>query len=153
MWYVRNMADSVQPLQLFMGGDMQMRRILALGIILVSLLMVLSACGAGVGQGEGYRRITAEEAKAMMDKGNVRIVDVRTQAEYDEGHIEGAILLPNEDIPGREAEVLPDKEETLLVYCRSGRRSREAGEKLAGLGYKHVNDFGGINDWTYGTVK
>lgn len=96
-----------------------------------------------------YETITPEEAKAKMDAGNVMIVDVRTQAEYDQGHIPGAILVPNETIGDTLPEALPDQEAVLLVYCRSGRRSKEAAEKLAALGYQTVYDFGGILDWPY----
>jgi phage shock protein E len=100
-----------------------------------------------------YHKITAEEAYEMMQSGEVTVVDVRTQSEYDEGHIENAVLVPNETIGEIEPEKLPDKEAVLLVYCRSGRRSKEASEKLLALGYQNVYDFGGINDWNYGTVK
>lgn len=96
-----------------------------------------------------YKKITPEEAKTKMDAGNVTIVDVRTQSEYDEGYIPGAILVPNETIGDTLPEALPNQEAVLLVYCRSGRRSKEAAEKLAALGYQTVYDFGGILDWPY----
>jgi phage shock protein E len=97
-----------------------------------------------------YRKITPEEAKVRMDSGDeVLILDVRTREEYDEGHIPGAVLLPNEEI-GREAPaLLPDKGAEILIYCRSGRRSAEAANKLVALGYTGVYDFGGIIDWPY----
>ena len=82
----------------------------------------------------------------MMNTQEVVIVDVRTQSEYDEGHI------PNETIGSDLPANLPDKNAIILVYCRSGRRSEEAARKLVNLGYVSVYDFGGINDWTYGTV-
>lgn len=100
-----------------------------------------------------YHKITAEEAKTMMDEQTVTVVDVRTEAEYQEGHIADAVLVPNESIADQMPEALPDKEATLLVYCRSGRRSKEASEKLLELGYRNVYDFGGINDWPYDVVK
>lgn len=99
-----------------------------------------------------YRKITAEQAYEMMNTQEVTIVDVRTQSEYDEGHIQNAVLIPNETIGSEPPSNLPDKNAVILVYCRSGRRSEEAARKLVNLGYVSVYDFGGINDWTYGTV-
>lgn len=100
-----------------------------------------------------YRKITAEQAYEMMNTQEVTIVDVRTQSEYDEGHIQNAVPIPNETIGSEPPSNLPDKNAVILVYCRSGRRSEEAARKLVNLGYVSVYDFGGINDWTYGTVK
>ena len=100
-----------------------------------------------------YRKIAAEQAYEMMNTQEVTIVDVRTQSEYDEGHIQNAVLIPNETIGSEPPSNLPDKNAVVLVYCRSGRRSEEAARKLVNLGYVNVYDFGGINDWTYGTVK
>ena len=85
----------------------------------------------------------------MMDQGNVTIVDVRRADEYEAGHIPGAILVPNETILSEAATKLPDQNAVLLIYCRSGRRSAEAAQKLLSLGYSHVYDFGGILDWQY----
>lgn len=100
-----------------------------------------------------YRKITAEEAKVMMDRiENVAIVDVRTQEEYDAEHIEKAILVPVESIGTQEIDALPDTEQVLLVYCRSGVRSEEAAQKLLAAGYRYVYDFGGIIDWPYEVV-
>ena len=99
-----------------------------------------------------YRKITAEQAYEMMNTQEVVIVDVRTQSEYDEGHIQNAVLIPNETIGSDPPTNLPDKNAIILVYCRSGRRSEEAARKLVNLGYVSVYDFGGINDWPYGTV-
>lgn len=99
-----------------------------------------------------YRKITAEQAYEMMNTQEVVIVDVRTQSEYNEGHIQNAVLIPNETIGSDLPANLPDKNAIILVYCRSGRRSEEAARKLINLGYVSVYDFGGINDWTYGTV-
>lgn len=99
-----------------------------------------------------YRKITAEQAYEMMNTQEVVIVDVRTQSEYDEGHIQNAVLIPNETIGSDLPTNLPDKNAIILVYCRSGRRSEEAARKLVNLGYVSVYDFGGINDWPYGTV-
>ena len=93
--------------------------------------------------GEAYRLISAQEI----------MVDIRTREEYNGGHIENAVLVPNESIGSEMPEALPDKEMTLLVYCRSGRRSKDAAQKLLELGYQKVCDFGGVIDWPYGLVK
>lgn len=100
-----------------------------------------------------YRRITAEEAKIMIDEGNVVILDVREQYEYDEGHIENAVLLPYTEIGEKAATMLPSKEATILVYCRSGRRSEIASKELVSMGYTGIYDFGGISSWPYEIVK
>lgn len=99
-----------------------------------------------------YQKISAEDAKKMMDEQSVIIVDVRTEGEYKGGHIANAILLPNETIGGEAPAELPDKEATILVYCRSGNRSRQAANKLIELGYQNIYDFGGIGDWKYEIV-
>lgn len=99
-----------------------------------------------------YRKITAQEAKAMMDKGDVTVVDVRRSDEYAAGHIPGSILVPNEEIGDTQPEELPDLDAVLLVHCRTGIRSRQASDKLIKLGYTNVYDFGGIADWPYDTV-
>ena len=100
-----------------------------------------------------YHKISAEEAYEMMASQEVVVVDVRTREEYDSGHIENAVLVPNESIGSEMPEALPDKEATLLIYCRSGRRSKDAAEKLLSLGYQNVYDFGGVIDWPYELVK
>ena len=100
-----------------------------------------------------YHKISAEEAYEMMASQKVMVVDVRTREEYDGGHIENAVLVPNESIGSEIPEALPDKEATLLVYCRSGRRSKDAAQKLLALGYQNVYDFGGVIDWPYELVK
>lgn len=94
--------------------------------------------------------ITAQEAKAIMDsqEGFV-ILDVREQYEYDESHIPGAVLLPLGQVEEKAQEVLPDKDQLILVYCRSGRRSKQAAEVLVKLGYTNIKEFGGIIDWPY----
>ena len=97
--------------------------------------------------------ITSEEAKKMMDQeDSLIIVDVRTQEEYDAGYIEGAVLIPDFDIDTKAESLLPDKDATILVYCRSGRRSAIAAQKLVELGYQNIYDFGGIIDWNYDIV-
>ena len=96
-----------------------------------------------------YHQISQEEAKEMMsrDDGHV-VVDVRRQDEYDEGHIPGAILIPNESIGCDSPEALPDYDQIILIYCRSGNRSKQAAQKLAEMGYTNIYEFGGIIDWT-----
>ena len=94
--------------------------------------------------------ITAQQAKEMMDtQSNYIILDTRTQEEYDEGHIPGAILIPYDEILQKAESVLTDKNQLILIYCRSGRRSKLASEDLVKLGYTNIRDFGGIIDWPY----
>ena len=101
-----------------------------------------------------YTQISMEEAVAMMAKEeNYIILDVRTVEEFAEKHIPNAINIPNEIIGSEEIEELPDKNQLILVYCRSGNRSKQASEKLAALGYTNIYEFGGINDWTGETVS
>lgn len=109
--------------------------------------------GTEAGEGAAYHKISPEEAKEMMDKEKVKILDVRTLQEYREGHIPEALNLPNEEIKEEEPELLGDKEIPLLIYCRSGIRSRDASNKLVDMGYTQVYDIGGIIDWPYETVK
>ena len=121
-------------------------------IFLLLAVMLLTACGQDKenDQGAVYVNITAEEAKKIMDteEGYI-ILDVRTQEEYDEGHIPGAIVISHEEIKEKAEEVLPDKDQLILVYCRSGRRSKIAAEALVELGYTNIKEFGGIIDWPY----
>ena len=103
---------------------------------------------------EAYMNITAEEAKELMDtQENYIILDVRRQDEYDEKHIPGAILIPNEEIRERAEAELTDKDQLILVYCRSGNRSKQASEVLEELGYTYIREFGGIIDWPYEVVE
>ena len=122
------------------------------GMILLVLIMALSGCGAAPQESSaGYQQITAEEAKEMTDTLDDEIIlDVREQEEYDTKHIPDAILLPVGMIDEDTAEgVIPEKDSVVLVYCRSGNRSKTASNKLAQLGYTQVYEFGGINDWPY----
>ena len=125
-------------------------------IILLLAVMMFTACGQDKenDQGAVYVNITAEEAKRIMDteEGYV-ILDVREQDEYDAGHISGAILIPYTQIEAKANEMLPDKDQLILVYCRSGRRSKIAAEALAELGYTNIKEFGGILDWPYEVEK
>lgn len=101
-----------------------------------------------------YHQISQDEAKSMMESDDsLVIVDVRRQDEYDEGHIPGAICIPNESIEDERPAELPDLNQVILVYCRSGRRSKEASQKLFDMGYTNVYEFGGIIDWTGEVVK
>ena len=101
-----------------------------------------------------YEQITAEEAKKIMDSGEEHIIlDTREQDEFDEGHIPGAILIPYTEIENKAEEMLTDKDKLILVYCRSGRRSKIAAESLSKLGYINVKEFGGIIDWPYEIEK
>lgn len=126
--------------------------------VLIALLgcMILAACGQTreKEQEAEYMRITAQEAKTIMDSetGYV-ILDVRTQEEYDQGHIPGAVLIPNTEIETRAGEELPDKDQLILVYCRSGNRSKQAADRLVKLGYTQIREFGGILDWPYDIEK
>ena len=96
-----------------------------------------------------YEQISPQEAKERMDaKKDVIMLDVRTQEEYDSGHIKNAVCLPNEDIIS-EPDILPDKDQEILVYCRSGNRSKQAAQKLADMGYENIIEFGGILNWPY----
>lgn len=152
---------------------------LVMGAILISAAVVLSACGSNgaesspketkeniqstteagqntsetAGKAE-YQKLTAEEAKKRIDSGdNLVILDVRTQEEYDEKHIDGAVLIPNEEIGEEPLAQLPDLNQEILIYCRSGNRSSQAAKKMLKAGYTNVYDFGGINDWSYDTVS
>ena len=121
-------------------------------VFLLLAVMMLTACGQDKenDQGAVYMNITAEEAKQIMDteEGYV-ILDVRKQEEYDQGHIPGAIVISHEEIAEKADEVLTDKDQLILVYCRSGRRSKIAAEALVELGYTNIKEFGGIIDWPY----
>ena len=111
------------------------------------LAALLAACGAS--SKPSYRQITADEAAQMMrEETGFVLLDVRTQEEYASGHIPGAICIPNETIGSEEIPELPDKDQLILVYCRSGNRSKQASQKLAEQGYTNVVEFGGINGWT-----
>ena len=111
-------------------------------------LMLLSSCGDPGISSLGYRQISMDEAvKMMRDEKDYIILDVRRPDEFAEGHIPGAINVPNEEIGTAEIAELPDKSQMILVYCRSGRRSKEASEKLVKLGYTNIVEFGGILDW------
>ena len=132
-------------------------------LALVASLLTLSACATPRAAAATpaptatatveYKKISAADAKARMDSGDaIVILDVRTQEEYDAGHIAGAILVPNETIADKQPQLLPDLDAEILVYCRSGNRSAQAAKKLIAIGYTNVVDFGGIIDWPYDVV-
>ena len=138
-------------------------------IISAILCILLTACGNAssvgiIGGADGptsiivaekgekamYQQITAEDAKKIMDSGEEYVLlDAREQEEYDDGHIPGAILIPYTEIENQAEEMLPNKDKQILVYCRSGRRSKIAADALSKLGYTNVKEFGGIIDWPY----
>ena len=139
-----------------------MKKIVSFLALAVSLL-TLSACASPAAAAGTpaptatdtveYKKISASDAKTRMDSGDtIVILDVRTQEEYDAGHIAGAILVPNETISDKQPELLPDLNAEILVYCRSGNRSAQAAKKLIAIGYTNVADFGGIIDWPYDVV-
>ena len=120
-------------------------------ILFLLTAMLLTGCGqTNQTQEAVYMNITAEEAKQIMDREEGYIIlDTRTQAEYDEGHIPGAIVISHDEIEEKAEQLLPDKDQLLLVYCRSGRRSKLAAEALVKLGYTNIKEFGGIIGWPY----
>ena len=132
-----------------------MKRFSVILILIMTCTAVLYGCTSG-GESKmekSYEQITPAEAKEIMDKENGYVIlDVRTQEEYDETHIDGAILIPDYEIADKAESILKDKNQLILVYCRSGRRSKLAASELVKLGYTNVKEFGGIIDWPYETV-
>ena len=129
-----------------------MKRIFIAVSVAMMLIPLLVGCN-GVDHTNTYEQITPAEAIALMDsEDGYVILDVRTPEEFAERHIEGAILIPDYEIGEKAESILTDKEQLILVYCRSGRRSKNAANELATLGYTNIKEFGGINDWNYGTV-
>ncbi len=140
------------------GRMIRMKRLsYILGILLLTGIMA-SGCQAGTPEEKDDMtstqavKIDAEKAKKMMEE-EVIVVDVRTEEEYSEAHIEGALLLTLDQIDSQAEKVIPDKDKTYLIYCRSGSRSSQAAEQLVGMGYTDIYDFGGIIDWPYNTVS
>ena len=123
-------------------------------IMLLTLALPFGCVGCSDGGSATYEQISGAEAKALMDsESGYIIIDARTQEEYDQGHIPSAILIPEYEIADRAEKELHDKSQLILVYCRSGRRSKIAAEELVKLGYTNVKEFGGIIDWEYEIVK
>ena len=137
----------------------RLTRILLPAVIVLTAVLILTGCGSSaddktVGDKKTYRQVSPEEAAAMMEEETDYIIlDVRTQEEYETAHISGAICIPNETIGTGDIPELPDKDQLILVYCRSGNRSKQASEKLAKQGYTNIVEFGGINSWTGETVS
>ena len=130
---------------------MKLIKFLSMSLILGLMMIPLTAC---TNAKANYQQISAQEAKNLMDtEKNYIILDTRTQEEFAEGHIDGARLIPEYEIAQRAEKELPDKSALILVYCRSGRRSKIASEELVKLGYTNVKEFGGIIDWPYEVVK
>ncbi len=122
--------------------------------ILLSALMLTGCTGAVNSTNNTYRQISMDEAVAMMERESGYIIlDVRTPEEFAEKHIPNAINVPNENIGTDEISQLPNKDQLIMVYCRSGRRSKETAEKMVKLGYTNIVEFGGILDWKGETVS
>ena len=130
---------------------MKLIKFLSMSLILGLMMIPLTAC---TNAKANYQQISAQEAKNLMDtEKNYIILDTRTQEEFAEGHIENAILIPHYEISEKAETMLKDKNQLILVYCRSGNRSKQASQALADLGYTNIKEFGGIIDWEYGIVK
>jgi len=126
--------------------------------ILLMMALLLTGCTSpapkAAPEANTYRQITMQEAVEMMEREeNYIILDVRTHEEFAAGHIPGAIVIPNETIGTEEIARLPDKDQLIMVYCRSGNRSKQASDKLVKLGYTNIIEFGGINSWPGETVS
>ena len=127
--------------------------LLILAALLLSVALVACNEENDLPKDMTYEQITPAEAKSLMDsESGYIILDVRTPEEFAEGHIEGAILISDYEIGEKAEKILTDKDQLILVYCRSGRRSKNAANELAELGYTNIKEFGGIIDWEYGTV-
>lgn len=132
-----------------------MKRFSVILILIITCTAILYGCTSGGENkmGNSYEQITPAVAKEIMDNENGYVIlDVRTQEEFDEAHIDGAILIPDYEITAKAESMLKDKNQLILVYCRSGRRSKNAASELVRLGYTNVKEFGGIIDWPYETV-
>ena len=137
-----------------------MKHYIYLGLILILTFTIITGCASKNDDensknntSHGYEQITPDEAKLLMDSENDFIIlDVRTEEEYDTEHIANAILIPDYEIKEKAESILTDKDQLILVYCRSGRRSKNAASTLAMLGYTNIKEFGGIIDWKYDTI-
>lgn len=119
-------------------------------LILIVIMLSLAFASCGGGEETEYSQVDAAKAKELMEtEDNYVILDVRTDEEFSEGHIPGAMLIPDYEIEDKAESMLKDKDQLILVYCRSGNRSKGASEALAKLGYTNVVEFGGIIDWPY----
>ena len=121
-------------------------------LTIFAVLLLLTGCGAE--DAPTYRQVSSDEAAAMMaSESDYLILDVRTREEYEQGHIPGAVCVPNESIGSGELSALPRKDQLILIYCRSGNRSKQAAQKLADAGYTNIVEFGGILSWTGETIS
>lgn len=139
---------------------MKFKKILVMILLLLYSLLAVGCASQAPAENSSkqkngeYHKITAQEAKSRIENNpSVVIVDVRTKEEYQENHIDKALLLPLQQLTQQANTILPNKNTEILVYCRSGNRSRQAAEKLIEMGYTAVYDFGGIQDWPYKTTK
>ena len=135
-----------------------MNKLLCIVSVILCIFLVACTNNTTTKSDEGekvmFKQITPEEAKKIMNSGEEHIIlDTREQSEFDEGHIPGAILIPYTEIETKAEQMLPDKNAQILVYCRSGRRSKIASESLTNIGYTNVKEFGGIIDWPYEVAK
>ena len=134
-----------------------MKRLLIILVIIIAITIIFTGCTTmeknHTVTETSYKKISAEEAKEIIESEDVTILDVRTQEEYNEGHIENSVLLPVNDISAKAEEILTDKDAKILVYCRSGNRSASTSKQLIKMGYTNVYDFGGMNSWPYEIIK
>lgn len=129
-------------------------KLMVVVVFTISLLLAVGCGNGSMSDLKGPQKITAQEAKDLIDKKDYDIIlDVRTEEEYGEEHIENAMLLPDYEIASRAKDVLVDQDARILIYCRSGRRSSASAQQLYEMGYTNVYDFGGIIDWPYEIVS
>lgn len=132
------------------------KRVTLLIILFVGILSLIS-CGKNeeaITEVAAFSKISSEDAKKIIDEEkNIVIIDVRTEDEYNSGHIKNSILIPVNDLKDKAENILKDKNQKILIYCRTGNRSNTAGKILDEMGYSNIYDFGGINSWEYGLVK
>lgn len=134
--------------------NMSVRNVVSSILIALMSVLLLTSCAGNTETKNTYMNITQEEAKNIMDtETGYVILDVRTNEEFTSGHIPNAILIPDYEISQRAESELPDKSQLILVYCRSGNRSKNAASQLVSLGYTNIKEFGGIIDWKYEIVK
>lgn len=140
--------------KIYFRGDTMKKGLIIMLVISLSLFGLCTCGGESKNPTPQYTQISAEKAKELMEtEKDYIILDARTQEEFDEGHIDGAIMIPEYEVSARAEKELTDKDQLILVYCRSGRRSKIAAQALADLGYTNVKEFGGIIDWPYEIVK
>lgn len=127
-------------------------RAVLLGALMLPMMVTFSACTES--EPAEYEQITQSHAKSIMDNAkDYVLIDARTQEEFDQGHIKGAVMIPEYEIKDRAKDEIPQKDALILVYCRTGRRSKIAAQALADMGYTNVKEFGGIVDWIYGIER